>query len=111
MARANKTKITRSTDSKASHNPTIVRRILGKARQHTPIRATATTTVTVRVVMPIVANKFTLRTEGLFTEVRGETVWKMHPDMMVAYALRYGEHEIAHGSVRRRMVLYQPSSA
>ena len=29
-----------------------------------------------------------------------ETVWKMHPDMMVAYALRYGEHEIPHGSVR-----------
>ena len=35
----------------------------------------------------------------------------MRPDMMVAYALRYGEHELPHGSVRRRMVLYQPSSA
>jgi hypothetical protein len=29
-----------------------------------------------------------------------ETVWKMRPDMMMAYALRHGEHEIPHGSVR-----------
>jgi hypothetical protein len=78
MARANKTKITRSTDSKASHNPTNVRRTLGKARQHTPITATVTTTVTVREVMAILANKFTLEprpyspkcVEGGFCEVR-----------------------------------------
>jgi len=30
---------------------------------------------------------------------------------MVAYALRYGEQEIPHGSVRRRMALYQHSPA
>src|ERR671921_441185 len=30
---------------------------------------------------------------------------------MVAYALRYGEYEIPHGSVERRMALYQPSPA
>ena len=78
MARANKTKITRSTDSKASHNLTIVRRTLGKARQHIPITATATTTVTVREVTAILANKFTLEprdyspniVEGEFSELR-----------------------------------------
>src|SRR5215210_3703629 len=30
---------------------------------------------------------------------------------MVAYALRYAEHEIPHGSFRRRMAMYQPSPA
>jgi hypothetical protein len=79
MARANNTKNTRSTDSKASHNPTIVRRTLGKATtQHTLITETATRTVTVREVMAIVANKFTLEPrgysptfgEGVFSEVQ-----------------------------------------
>src|ERR671917_1812907 len=40
-----------------------------------------------------------------------ETVWKMRPDMMVAYALRYGEHKISHRSVRRRMALHLPASS
>jgi hypothetical protein len=48
---------------------------------------------------------------ALFSGVRGETVWKMRPDMMMAYALRYGEQEIPHGSVRRRMALHRPSSS
>ena len=30
---------------------------------------------------------------------------------MFAYALRYAEHEIPHGSVRRRMALYRPASS
>src|SRR5215212_4889369 len=30
---------------------------------------------------------------------------------MVAYALRYGEHQISHGSVRRRMALHLPASS
>ena len=38
-----------------------------------------------------------------------ETVWKMRPDTMIAYALRYGEYEIPHRFVRPRMALYQPS--
>jgi hypothetical protein len=29
-----------------------------------------------------------------------ETVWKLPPDMMMAYALRHGDHQIPHGSVR-----------
>jgi hypothetical protein len=67
MARANNTKNTRSTDSKASHNPTIMRRTLGKATtQHTPITATATRTV--GVVRAIVANKFTLEPKGYSPE-------------------------------------------
>ncbi len=61
----------------------------------------------VRRVVPSCYHDHTLRppvhlyNEGLFTQVPGETVWKMRPDMMMAYALRYGEQEIPHGSVRR----------
>jgi hypothetical protein len=40
-----------------------------------------------------------------------ETVWKVSAGVMVAYALRYGEQEIPHGSVRRRMALHQPASS
>jgi hypothetical protein len=40
-----------------------------------------------------------------------ETVWKLRPDMMMAYALRHGEHQIPHGSVRRRMALHPPASS
>src|SRR5215218_5800701 len=47
----------------------------------------------------------------LFTGVRGETVWKLRPDMMMAYALRHGDHQIPHGSVRRRMALRPPASS
>src|SRR5215218_4343824 len=33
------------------------------------------------------------------------------PDMMMAYALRHGDHQIPHGSVRRRMALRPPASS
>jgi hypothetical protein len=32
----------------------------------------------------------------LFTEVPGETLWKVPTGVMVAYALRYGKQEISH---------------
>src|SRR5918995_1918901 len=53
--------------------------------------------------------RFVSRYVLLFSGVRGETVWKMRPDTMMAYALRYGEYEIPHRSVRPRMALYRPS--
>src|SRR5215218_10326475 len=46
-----------------------------------------------------------------FQTVSSETVWKLRPDMMMAYALRHGDHQIPHGSVRRRMALRPPASS
>jgi transposase len=40
-----------------------------------------------------------------------ETDWKLRPDMMMAYALRHGDHQIPHGSLRRRMALRLPASS
>ena len=36
-----------------------------------------------------------------FAKLLLETVWKVWAGVMVAYAPRYGEQEISHGSVRR----------